>query len=320
MTTTDLTLAAPPAMLATVAAETEAAHAFAQSATAKATRRAYAGAWRRFAAWCQARGAQALPAAPGAVAVYIAALATEGRRVATIGQAINAIASNHRAAGHESPWRDASVRAVWAGIVRECGGRPVKKRAVTYEILAEMVARTPEGLRGARDRALLLVGWSGAFRRGELAAVRIEHLAFSDRGLAILVPRSKTDQTGQGRYKGLNLARTPALCPVRAARAWLDGTGLKEGAFLRAIDRYGHIGDALTGETVGEVVKRYAEDAGYDAREFGGHSLRSGFVTSARKRGATLEQVMAVSHHRDVGIVLGYSQQEDAFDGAGGLF
>lgn len=319
--TTALTLAnLPPAMLATVQAEAEAAHGFAQASQAKATRRAYAGGWRRFAAWCHALGVVSLPAPPAAVALYITHLATSGRGLSTIEQAINAIASNHRAAGHDSPWRDVNVRAVLAGIQRKLGQRPKKKRALTHEMLAAVVALAPHDLRGARDRCLLTLGWAGAFRRAELADVRIEHLTFSDKGLAVLVPRSKTDQGGQGRYKGLNYGKNAATCPVRATRAWIDGAQLKEGPLLRRIDKYGHLGAALTDGAVAAIVKRYVEDAGYDAREFAGHSLRSGFVTSARKRGATLEQVMAVSHHRSTQIVLGYSQVDDSFDNSTNMF
>ncbi len=318
--TSALTTTTPPGMLATVAAETEAARGFAQASQAKATRRAYAGAWRRFAAWCQAKGLSSLPAPGEVVAVYLAHLATAGLRVATIQQACNAIASNHRAAGHDSPWRDASVRAVLAGIERQMGKRPRKKRALTYDLLADFVALTPAGLRGARDRCLLTLGWAGAFRRAELAAVRLDHLTFSDKGLAVLVPRSKTDQGGQGRYKGLNFGKVAATCPVRATQAWIAGAMLTEGPLLRSIDRHGHIGDGINGAAVAEIVRQYAEDAGLDARAFGAHSLRSGFITSARKKGATLEQVMAISHHRSASTVLGYSQVDDSFDNSTNLF
>jgi integrase len=310
----------PPATLAVLEAEAQAARDFARESVSGATRRGYASDWRAFAGWCRARGLDSMPAAPDTVALYLAAMAQEGQKTATIHRALTAISVNHRNAGHDSPRRDAGVRAVFRGILRQRGERPTKKRALTHELLAQAVALTPRGLRGARDRALLLVGWSGAFRRSELAAVQVEHMTFSDKGLAILVPRSKTDQAGHGRWKGLNHARSPDLCPVRAARAWLDGAGVSEGPFLRRIDRWGKLGGGLTGSAVLGVVKKYAAMLGQNPREFGGHSLRSGFITSARKRGATVEQIMAISHHKDHAIVLGYSQQDDSFDNPTGLF
>lgn len=310
----DRIIPAPQTGLTTLVAEAEAAQELAAEARAEATRRAYASDWRSFEAWCASRGVPSLPTHPGALGAYLAALDGQGKRPSTIRRAVVAIAGKNRAAGHPSPWGHPTVRDVYHGILRKRGVRPRKKRALLYEMLSTMVRLMPDDLRGTRDRALLLVGWSGAFRREELVSIHVEHVTFEERGMRILVPKSKTDQIGRGFEKGIHAAKTPAMCPVRALRAWLEGTGITTGPVFRAVDRWGKLGESLGPSAVAEIVKHWAEEAGYDPDEIGAHSLRSGFITSARKRGATIESVMRVSGHRDIATILGYSQADDAFD------
>ncbi len=179
--------------------EAEAAAAFARAEKADATRRAYRSDWRRFEAWCASRGTAPLPAAPEAVAAFLAAEAAAGTKPSTLARRAAAIRYAHRLAGHESPTNAEAVRATLRGIRRTLGAAPAQKAPATASRIAAMAALAPAGtLRGLRDRALLLLGFAGAFRRSELVALRVEDLVETPDGLRIVIRRSKTDQEGAG--------------------------------------------------------------------------------------------------------------------------
>ena len=305
----------PPAAgpLEALRPELEAAAGYVADAKATNTRRAYAADWAAFQAWCAARGVAALPADPATVAAYLAGMADAGRKVSSIERALAGIAHGHRAAGQ--PWQKghAGVREVVKGIRRRLGVAPSQKVPVTDDELRAIVAALDDSPAGLRDRALLLVGWFGAFRRSEIVALVVADVTFAPEGLIVHLRRSKTDQEGQGAAKGLPYAGDPALCPVRALRAWLAVAG-QEGPVFRSVDKRGRIGvRALTGAAVALIVKRAVERAGLDSERFAGHSLRAGFATTAARKGRDLAGIMRQTGHKSERVARAYVRHASLF-------
>ena len=172
----------------------------------------------------------------------------------------------------------------------------------------------PTGLGGARDRALLLLGFAGAFRRSELVGIDVEDLGFREEGLVVTLRRSKTDQEGEGRRVGIPYGSDPATCPFRAVRAWLKLSGIDSGPLFRPIDRRGRLGPSrLTDKSVALLVKRYVKDVGLDPARFSGHSLRAGLVTAAALAGASERSIMAQTGHRSPNMVRRYIRECSLF-------
>lgn len=267
---------------AAVAAETR---AYLEAAVATNTRRAHRGHWADFRRWCETHGCSALPASPETVAAYLT-IQAKARRVGTLEHRLATIAKAHHVAGFPNPAASELVRLQMRGIRRTRGIAPVQKTPILVADLRAMVATLPESLLGVRDRALLLVGFAGAFRRAELVALDVTDLAFSPEGITITVRRSKTDQERVGMQKAIHYGRVPATCPVQTLRAWLDMAGITEGPVFRPINRHGHLGKArLSDKAVALVVKRTAAAAGLDPAQYAGHSLRAGLVTQAAANG-----------------------------------
>jgi integrase len=196
-----------------------------------------------------------------------------------------------------------------AGIRRTLGARSAKKAPILLAELRAMVAACDTGgLQGKRDRALLLVGWAGAFRRSELVALDVGDLSFSG-GVKLTLRRSKTDQEGAGMVKVIPSIEELELDPVRALRAWIEAAGIRSGPVFRRVDRWGRVASGrLTGRAVAIVVKRLAQQAGLDPRGFSGHSLRSGFTTAAASAGVESRDIMAQTGHRSEAVMRGYIQ------------
>jgi integrase len=168
-----------------------------------------------------------------------------------------------------------------------------RARAVAGKMLG-MVATAPDKLVGLRDRALLLIGFGGALRRSELVALDVADIEETETGLLVSIRSSKTDQEGQGAT--IAIARGDIACPVKALREWLDAAGIEAGPPFRPIDKAGTVrASRLTCRSVANIVKAYAGRAGFDASTYSGHSLRSGFLTSAAGKGASIFKMMDVS-------------------------
>lgn len=298
----------------------ESARRYARASKSESTLRAYGSALRSFEAWCRLRDLQSVPAEVTTVVDFLSAEADAGRKVSSIAQKAAAIRWAHKTAGLPSPTDSEAVQNVMRGIRREVGIAPVQKHPATAERILTMIAHIPDTMVGKRDRAMLLLGFAGAFRRSELAALNVEDLTFGEAGVDVLVRRSKTDQEGQG--KTVAVPHGTHLLPVAALQAWLDASGFKTGPVFRSVSRSGHIGEeAITGHTVANVVKRYAGRAGLSVADFSGHSLRAGFVTSAADRGADLNRIMDVSRHVDPRTVRTYIRRADRYkDHAGAAF
>jgi integrase len=235
--------------------------------------RAYRADWRDFTVWCEARGVNPLPATPDAVTLYLSDLA--GRcKVGTLTRRISAISQAHQLAGHDTPTGSAAVRTVMAGIRRAQGTPADAKAATLTEDIRAMVAALPEGLLGVRDRALLLVGFAGAFRRSELIGLDRRDLDFGKDGLTVALRRSKT----VGRPGSMTVSRLePTPCaPTRSKRRTLPrGSGVnRHGTAARPLE--------ATPSPCGEAA---CSRCGLDAARYAGHACgRAGDRCRDRRR------------------------------------
>lgn len=293
--------------------------AYQRASKAGSTVKAYRSDARLFEVWCAGYGFRSLPASPSAVAGFLTHEAEGGRAASTIGRRCAAIGYAHKLAGLSDPTEHEDVRATLRGIRRTVGVAPTQKAAATVDVLTAMLMRVPDTLTGKRDKALLALGFAGAFRRSELVALDVADLREDRDGLRIMVRRSKTDQEGQGFEKAIPHGRF--IRPVALVRDWLDAAGITKGPVFRPVSRSGRVrGFAnlatpprLTTRAVADIMKLYVAAAGLDASTFGAHSLRAGYITTAAERGADLARIMDQSGHRDPRTVVGYIRRANAF-------
>jgi integrase len=294
---------------------------------AASTERAYAHDWADFQQFCARHGLEALPAAPQTLALYLKSLETRrsrspaalrgtpaqlmgrpaGLALPTLRRRLAAIASRHTAAGRETPTDHPFVRRMLRRYARSRGTAVKKKDPLLIERLPSLLLGMSDDEPAVRDRALLLLGYAGAFRRSELVALDVEHLRFSKQGLYVWIAAAKNDPRKAGRE--LYVPRLPAdkaeLCAVAALERWLAVVGAA-GAVFRTFDLRGRLTDnRLDAGDVARVVRRRAAAAGV-AGDFAGHSLRRGFITNAAKKKVPIESIKRVTGQRSSGIVLDY--------------
>jgi len=300
------TLPALPVDLSDLAAR---AAEFARSSRSAATERAYRSDWADFSGWCERAGLSPLPAAPATVGAYLSARTGE-LKVATLHRRLAAITAAHRMAGLGLDGGHPAIARVLAGIRRAYGTRQQAKTAILTEDLRRVVRALPTTLAGIRDKAVLLVGFAGAFRRSELAALDLGDISLSNAGLTITIRRSKTDQEGAGRQVGIPRARkTSVTCPVAALESWLnERTELTNSDALFLGVFHGRLMGRLSGQAIAEIVKRAVNRVGFDPSKFAGHSLRSGFATSAARGGADLAFIMQQTGHKSADVARRYVQ------------
>lgn len=286
---------------------------FARHSKAESTLRGYDSDWRDFCAWCEAQGQRALPASPEGIAAYLADCASR-LKVGSLQRRLNAIAEAHKAVGLETPTASGIVRSTLKGIRRTLGTATTQKAPTLTDDVRAMVSLADDGLIGARDRALVLLGFAGAFRRAELVALDVSDLDFSRDGLTVTLRRSKTDQEGQGRKVGIPYGSNPETCPVRVVQRWLEASGIADGPAFRSLNRHGQVQPArLSPIDVARVVKKLAVRVGLDPARFGGHSLRAGHATAAAMAGASERSIMNQTGHRSVQMVRRYIRQGTLF-------
>jgi site-specific recombinase XerD len=291
-----------------------AAHAFALKDKAAETKRAYRHDFVAFETYCAARGHPSMPSTPAAVAEFLAGEQARGCKASTLTRRVAAIRYAHRLAEHDSPTDSERVRAVLRGIKSVIGTQQTPKIAATADVLLAMLKSCdPATMRGKRDRALLALGFAGAFRRSELVALTVADLTEIPEGFRVLVRRSKTDQAGAGAE--VAILRGKSLRPVEAVKAWLAAARITEGQLFRQVSKSGRVmPGALTAESAAAAVKHAAERVGLDPALFAGHSLRSGFLTSAAGvKGASILRMMDVSRHKSVETMRRYVQRANQF-------
>ena len=259
-----------------------------------------------------------LPALPSTVAAFLAHEANRGCRPSTLGRRLAAIRNAHRLNGIEPPTDTENVKTTLRGIRRTFGTAQNRKAPATAEKARAMARSVSGSLSGKRDRAILLLGFAGAFRRSELVALEVADLESIPGGLRINIRRSKTDQEGQGKAIGIPFGSND--CPVEAVHTWLAASGIVEGPIFRSIDRYGRLSvKRLSGRSVANIVKKYAKLAGLEPKSFSGHSLRSGFLTSAAANGASIFKMMDLSRHKSADALRGYVSDADLLRNHAGL-
>jgi site-specific recombinase XerD len=290
---------------------------FAAQAQAENTIKAYAADLEDFRHWCKKMDREWLPAKPKTIGLYLGARADE-LSLATLERRLAAIASLHKEEGYESPASVAEgpLRKIWKGIVREKTRQQDGAPPLMVEDLRSIIEHLPRysssddgptgrlTLTSLRDRALLLVGWTGALRRSELVALTTSDVEFIEgEGVNVYVRRSKSDQEGSGLVKGLPYGSGQETCPVTALRQWLQAAeaeveGSFEGDIFRRFYRGESIGEsAMTAQYVSTVLKRHAESAGLDPEAYSAHSLRAGFITQAIRAGKAERRVKEHSGH-----------------------
>jgi site-specific recombinase XerD len=289
---------------------------YAENSKAANTWKAYKADLRDFAAWCAARNLSLLPASPETVAAYLTDLA-QNRKVATIQRRLSSISQQHAATSYETPTRSAVVRLTMQGIRRtHAPAQGIRKvsPAVT-SVIAKVVEPLTGSLIDVRDRALLLVGFAGAFRRSELAALRFMDITETEDGLRVVLRHSKTDQEGKGIVKGIPYGHEEGTCPVRAWKAWAAASGIADGQAFRSVGRSNEpkVGGSISDRAIANMVKSRVKAVGFDPSQFSGHSLRSGLITEAAKAGVPERMIMKQSGHKHLPTLRGYIHEGSLF-------
>lgn len=302
------TAASPPSQ-----AISEPVRRFLSSSLSAGTQRAYAADLAHFRA-----SGRDIPCPPQSVAEYLAELA-ETHAVATIQRRVAAIAKAHRASGFDDPCRSEIIRAIIQGIRRTKGIAQREAQALQRDDLFAVLERMGDRPIDVRDKALLLVGFAGAFRRSELVGFDCGDVEHVRQGMVLHLRKSKTDQVRQGRKVAIPLGRT-RWCPVRHLTDWLTHAGIEQGPLFRSIDRHGHISpDRLSGDAVATIMKKRVEAAGFDPATFSGHSLRAGFATSAVLAGASTFKIREQTGHKSDAMLARYIRDGSLFtDNAAG--
>lgn len=269
---------------------------------AASTRRAYESKWRSWSQWCQATNRPPMPAAGAHVAAYLTQLVEDGKSLSTINGVAAAIRAYHEDAGLDDPTASAGVRRVRAGLTRRLGVASSKHaHALTVTQLRRMVDTCDkDGVRGARDRAVLLLGYAGAMRRSELAALEVSDINRMRDGVALTIRESKGDQTKQGQEVGVTWGTNKETCPITALYAWLDLLEIDSGPVFCRVTRHNTVPikiSALTGESIDQIVKARAELAGLVGMPISGHSLRAGHATTAAEHEVDAARIARTTRH-----------------------
>ena len=190
-----------------------------------------------------------------------------------------------------------------------------KTAAVATDIMAMAGSVDPETNKGLRDRALLLFGFAGAFRRSEVVAIEIEHLRYRSEGVRVTIPHSKTDQESHGQEIAVRAEPGSDYCPVQALKDWITVAEIKSRYVFLRMHRHDRIGNTpMTGQSVALVVKAHAQRAGLESAHYAGHSLRSGFLTAAARKHKSVFKMAEHSRHKSIEVLRRYVQDEQKFD------
>lgn len=289
-------------------------------AEAPSTRKAYATDIRTFQTWCRRHGYTALPATPETVCEFVVASMERKLRPSTIQRRMAAIRYMHRLADLETPTKSELVAKAIKGMRRELGALPDRKAPATADIVGRMLDSCDDSLIGLRDRALLALGFAGAFRRSELVALTTDDIEAADDGIRVTIRKSKGDQEGMGQT--IAILGGNRLRPVAALNAWLAAAGIESGPLFRRVRVGDEVGTKpLSEASVALIVKKRCTLIGEDPGIFSGHSLRAGFLTSAARSGASIFKMRDVSRHKSLETLNGYVRDAELFrDHAGSAF
>lgn len=294
---------------ATAAIALAKSQAYQDAADAPSTLKAYASDFAHFEAWCKSHGFPAAEPDPAIVGAYLAA-AGEGYAPATLRRRVAAIARAFGMAGHPLDTKHPAIRETLRGIARRHGSRPRRAAALTAAEIRMICGVCDQSLPGVRDRALILLGFAGAFRRSELVGLDVEHISWTREGMTILIERSKTDKAGEGAEISIPYGSSPETCPVRALRAWVDIAMIAGGALFRKINKGGRVAARrLSADAVRSILLTRAKRAGLKSKwqePVNPHSLRAGFVTTAYNNGVPDEEIMRHTRHKNLATMRSY--------------
>jgi len=301
--------------LANLAVVSKLAQDYAKNSRSKSTVKSYSSDWRDFDSWCQAKKLTAMPADPHSVACYLADRASQSftdpkgnqqlpLKTSTLARRLSAISQAHQVAGVDFNRRHPAIQETWKGIRNTHGAAQKGKEPILIDDLRRMVdsIQTVKGdedrLIGFRDKALLLLGFAGAFRRSELVSLQVEDLKLVRDGYIVKLRRSKTDQQGEGREIAIPYGSNLCTCPVRALQDWVSVAHLQSGPLFVPINRHGQKAlNAMTSHAVAVIIKKHAPNKEM-ATELSGHSLRAGFATTAAMAGVQEYAIMKQTGHK----------------------
>ena len=289
-----------------------------QNSKANNTVRAYKSDFNDFELFCVQNGFKSLPSDPKIVSLYLTHLSTKDVKMSTLKRRLVSIGVIHKLKGHYLDTKHPSIIENIMGIKRRKGSIQKGKKPLLINNLKMLInvidEQKIEGIKKLRDRSIILIGFSGGFRRNELVSLDYQDLDFVQEGLKINLRKSKTDQFGEGSIKALPYFKNSQYCPVVSLRNWLDVAKINSGALFRRFSKGSRLTEKrLTDQTVALLIKEYLQLAGIDNKNYSGHSLRSGFATSAAESGAEERSIMAMTGHKSTEMVRRYIKEANLF-------
>ena len=289
-----------------------------KSSKANNTVRAYKSDFNDFSLFCAQNGFKPLPSEPKIVSIYLTHLSTKDAKMSTLKRRLVSIGVIHKLKGHYLDTKHPSIIENIMGIKRRKGSIQKGKKPLLIKYLKELINVIDEGknqdIKKLRDRSIILIGFSGGFRRNEIVSLDYDDLDFVTEGLKINLKRSKTDQFGQGTQKGLPYFESPQYCPVVSIQKWIKISKISEGPLFRRFTKGSKLSEnRLTDQTVALLIKKYLNLAGIESKNYSGHSLRSGFATSAAESGAEERSIMAMTGHKSTEMVRRYIKEANLF-------
>ena len=289
-----------------------------QSSKAINTVRAYKSDFNDFGLFCAQNGFKSLPSEPKIVALYLTYLSTKDAKMSTLKRRLVSIGVIHKLKGHYLDTKHPSIIENIMGIKRRKGSIQKGKKPLLISSLKTIIdaidQQNKEKIKILRDRSIILIGFSGGFRRNEIVSLNYDDLDFVPEGLKIKIKRSKTDQFGEGSIKALPYFDNSQYCPVVSLKNWIDIARINSGALFRRFSKGSRLTEKrLTDQTVALLIKEYLQLAGIDSKNYSGHSLRSGFATSAAESGAEERSIMAMTGHKSSEMVRRYIKEANLF-------
>ena len=289
-----------------------------QSSKATNTVRAYKSDFNDFGLFCAQNGFKSLPSEPKIVSLYLTYLSTKDAKMSTLKRRLVSIGVIHRLKGHYLDTKHPSIIENVMGIKRRKGSFQKGKKPIlinNLKIIIDVIdQQNREEIKKLRDRSIILIGFSGGFRRNEIVSLDYDDLDFVSEGVKINIRRSKTDQFGEGSKKALPYFDSSQYCPVVSLKKWIDKTNINSGSLFRRFSKGSRLTEKrLTDQTVALLIKEYLQLAGIDSKNYSGHSLRSGFATSAAESGAEERSIMAMTGHKSTEMVRRYIKEANLF-------
>ena len=289
-----------------------------QSSKANNTVRAYKSDFSDFGLFCAQNGFKSLPSDPQIVSLYLTHLSTKGIKISTLKRRLVSIGVIHKLKGHYLDTKHPSIIENIMGIKRRKGSIQSSKKPILINCLKDIINTidkyNKEEIKIFRDRSIILIGFSGGFRRNEIVSLDYDDLDFVPEGLKINLRRSKTDQFGEGFTKALPYFDNSQYCPVVSLKKWIEISKIKSGAVFRRFSKGSKLSEnRLTDQTVALLIKEYLKLTGIDSKNYSGHSLRSGFATSAAESGAEERSIMAMTGHKSTEMVRKYIKEANLF-------